>query len=382
MFALIPRVRVNYNLLDVFRALFTFSTDEKGRIQVRRKLSSFMGVEDVLLTSSGRCSLFMIFRYLPQKKVFIPDYTCMVVVEAALLAEKEIHFVETSNNTFNADRYEDVDNDSIVVATHQYGLPCDIERIVEQSHQKGAVVVEDCAAAFGSRVNKQLVGTFGDYAAFSFDPSKLINVPNKGGFVIAKDVSDLSKIEKCTPVQTNDFQYKLNSLKEGCIYCLLKNKWVYRVFHYLTMGRKKRMQLSEHTTPSTILDSYYTHGFSEWQAVFVNKQLDNINKILERRRSLFEKYDKAISNPLLEKPVYDKDAVCIRYTIRVKDKANVYTSCLNKGIDMGFSFNHIGAPNERIKAHKIASQILNIPYYYHLSDREAQKVIDVLNNLR
>jgi len=98
MFALIPRVRVNYNLLDVFRALLTSSTDEKGRILLRRKLSSFMGVEDVLLTSSGRCGLFMIFRYLPQKKVFIPDYTCMVVVEAALLAGKEIHFVETSNN--------------------------------------------------------------------------------------------------------------------------------------------------------------------------------------------------------------------------------------------------------------------------------------------
>ena len=340
-----------------------------------------MGVEDVLLTSSGRGGLYMIFRFLPQKKVYLPDYTCMVVVECAMLAGKEVHYVSTSASTFNANEFGEVDEDSIIVATHQYGLPCEIEKIVEQSHKKGAVVVEDCAAAFGSCVNGKLVGTFGDYAAFSFDPSKLINVPNKAGFIIAKNVNDLLEIEKATPVITKDLSYKLKSLMNGFIYCILKNTIIYRTFHYLTIERKGKMQISEHDVPIIKLLPLYTHGFSEWQSVFVNKQMDNIGMIIEKRKALFKLYHLKLSNPLILKPIYNQEAVCIRYTIRVDDKVSFYNKCLAEGVDMGFSFSHIGTPKDNKGAQKIASEILNIPYYYQLSDKEAQRVIDVINRL-
>lgn len=380
-FPLIPRVRVKYGWADIVRALFVSDKREEGRNETRKLLVAFFGVEDVLLTSSGRAGLYMIMNYLPQKKVFIPAYTCMAVVEASLLAGKELHFVETSENTYNSDNYKDVDNDSIVLATHQYGLPCRINDIVEDAHDKGAVVIEDCAAAFGSRVDDKLVGTFGDYAVFSFDPSKLINVPNKAGFIMARNSAELKLIAEKTPVVNNDLSYKLNSLKKGCIYCILKNKYIYRVFHYLTMGRAGKMQISEHDKPNCSLSMYYTHGFAEWQSVFVNKQLMLINSIIEKRKFLFKNYHEQITNPLIQKPILNDNAVCIRYNISVDQKSDIYESCLSYGVDMGFSFNHIGTPKKWQKEHRIASRILNIPYYYDLSEGEFNRVIQVINSL-
>lgn len=380
-FPLIPRVRVNYGWADIVKALFTSDKSEVGRNETRKTLAAFFGVEDVLLTSSGRAGIYIILNYLPQKKVFIPAYTCMVVVEAALLAGKELHFVETSEENFNSNSYKDFDNDSIVLATHQYGLPCRIADIVRNAHDKGAVVIEDCAAAFGSRVDGKLVGTFGDFAAFSFDPSKLINVPNKAGFIIARNSAELNLIAEKTPVLNNDLSYKLNSLKEGCIYCILKNKIIYRVFHYLTMGRKGKMQLSEHDEPNCELDMYYTHGFAEWQSVFVNKQLKQINSIIGKRKDLFKRYHEQINNRLIQKPILDDNAVCIRFTISVDNKKDVYERCLSNGVDMGFSFNHIGTPKDWKKEHGIASRILNIPYYYNISEDEINKVVQVINSL-
>lgn len=379
-FPLIPRVRVNYSFADVFKAMFVSEKTAQRRNDVKHFLSSYFDTPNVLLTSSGRAGIYMVLRFLPQKKVFIPAYTCMVVVEAAMLAGKEIHYAHTSDLTFNADDYEGLDDDSIVIATHQYGLPCDIVHIVEYAHQKGAIVLEDCAAAFGSRVDGKLVGTFGDFSAFSFDPSKLINVPNKAGFILAKNESDLQGVAKTTSLIENDFFYKSTSLKEGLIYCLLKNKWVYRVFHYCTMGRKHKMQLSEHDTPQLVIDDYYTHGFSEWQAVFVMKQLKQLDKYITRRKEIFERYDLHIQNNQMIKPIINPEAVCIRYTIKVKQKETLYYDCLRQGVDMGFSFNHIGTPKTWINEHRISSEILNLPYYYSLRDKEVDRVINVLNN--
>jgi dTDP-4-amino-4,6-dideoxygalactose transaminase len=74
-----------------------------------------------------------------------------------------------------------------VVATHLYGLMCDVEGIVELCRGKGIRVVEDCAQAAGARRDGRRAGSFGDVAALSFYPTKNLAAIGDGGAVATSD---------------------------------------------------------------------------------------------------------------------------------------------------------------------------------------------------
>ena len=55
-----------------------------------------------------------------------------------------------------------IDEDTVLVLTHQFGLPCQFEPLLKLARQVGAFVVEDAAASLGSRSKGRLTGTLGD----------------------------------------------------------------------------------------------------------------------------------------------------------------------------------------------------------------------------
>lgn len=378
---LIPRVRPSYTFTEVIKSLLVSDRGKKYSEEAKRLLSEYFGTENLMLTSSGRGSLYWILKTLPQTKVIVPAYTCIVVVEAAQLAGKTVLFENTDYDTFNTDWFGDVDSDTIVVATHQYGLPCKILEIVEYCHKKGAIVIEDSAAAFGSMIDGVPVGCFGDYSFFSFDPSKLICVPPKGGLIITRNKEDLRKIQEIYRVENCSLQYKMSCIAEGFIYCLLKNKFLYGLFHYFTMGIRGKMQLQEHNAPELKLTDFYTHGFYEWQAYILFRQLLKLNSIIDKRKKVFKYYMHNINNCAVCKPTMNENAVQIRYSIKVKEKKRVYETCIKRGVDLGFSFNYIAAPDDYKEEHRIANEVMNIPFYYEISEKEMKKVVKVINSI-
>ena len=376
---LIPRVRVNYSFFDLICSLFVSERGQKHRNLLKEIISSIFKTNNILLTSSGRASIYLILRSLPQHKVVVPAYTCAVVVEAIKLAGKEVVYARTSSETFNITELPIIDNDTIVLATHQYGLACDIERIVEECHVNGALVIEDCAAALGTRINGKLAGLFGDYGIFSFDSSKMINVPSKGGFIISQN-HDLNIIKEGVSLKPSSLLYKLRHLCRGFVYCLIKPQWVYRLFHMIMLGEKQ--QLESHDSEVIELGEFYTHGLYEWQAYIANKQMRHLDDIIKKRQYIYSYYDKYINNPIIQKPPFQIGAACIRYAILVNDKDSFYHKSLKEGVDYGFSFNHITTPTSFEEEHSIVERVLNVPFYYDLSKSEMQKVVDVINSVK
>ena len=96
---MIPRVRVNYGWRDLLVAVT--SKSGQHRAGLRQTLAEMFGAEDVLLTPSGRAGLYFILRAVAQTRVVIPAYTCKAVIEAALLAGKEVCFLDAEPNGFN-----------------------------------------------------------------------------------------------------------------------------------------------------------------------------------------------------------------------------------------------------------------------------------------
>lgn len=379
---LVPRVKVNYSTIDLLNAFVKFRKNSYSLCV--SFLSGFYDTPNVCLIPSSRDAIYELLIRLPQKKVVIPAYTCMVVNEAVLLSGKEIVFSKTRKEDFNSSYIECIDNDCIVLATHQYGLPCNIEKIAIKCKEVGAILIEDCATSLGTKVNNQLTGTFGDFAVISLNASKTLTVPPFGGILIGKDANMLKDIEDHSDWKNQNLAFKFKAIIRALAFIATKNPLLYKIFHWLTIDRKGKLQRTEHETPAEQKTDYYKYRFEEWQASILLKQLENLDKIINKRKYIYAYYDKHINNPLVKKPPINNNAVCTRYAILVNDRKSFYKQCVAKGIDMDFSHCNIGCPqNENYKTeHEMAKKVLNLPFYYELSEKEMEKVVEVVNSIR
>jgi len=194
---IVPRTKVNYTGRDLRRAATIPCRQGPYAAQLTTELSTYLGEPHLMLTPSGRGGLYHILRAVDRPRVVVPAYTCKAVVEAVRLAGKTPIYVDAEPEGFNTDwatLEEAIDAESVVVASHQFGIPCDVDRLLTLCRARNAIVVEDVAAALGTRIDGRLAGTFGDAAFYSFDSTKLLNVPIKGGAVTAKDPDFFARI--------------------------------------------------------------------------------------------------------------------------------------------------------------------------------------------
>lgn len=74
-----------------------------------------------------------------------------------------------------------------IVPVALYGMPYQIDRIIEIANKYGIPVVEDAAEGFGSRWNGQVLGTFGKYGVLSFNGNKMITTSGGGALITANE---------------------------------------------------------------------------------------------------------------------------------------------------------------------------------------------------
>lgn len=75
-----------------------------------------------------------------------------------------------------------------VIATHLFGAPCEIDAIAALCHDRGVVLIEDCAQAYLSEHQGRLAGTFGDLACWSLQQGKQLTA-GEGGIVASRDAT-------------------------------------------------------------------------------------------------------------------------------------------------------------------------------------------------
>jgi len=81
-----------------------------------------------------------------------------------------------------------------IVVVHLLGMPADMEAIMALARKHNVKVVEDCAQALDSRINGRHVGSFGDYACFSFHGAKTMTTLGEGGALLVKDAADAALV--------------------------------------------------------------------------------------------------------------------------------------------------------------------------------------------
>src|SRR5215475_8234295 len=386
---MIPRTKVNYSLAGLARAAIVSEKDGQCRHELTRRLADRFETRHILLTGSGRGALYILLCALPQRRVLVPAYTCKAVIEAARLAGKEILYGESEECGFNMTPQAlkgSLDQETILVATHQFGIPCDIHCMLEIARARGAFVIEDAAASLGTRIRGRLTGTFGDAAFFSFDSTKLVNVPLKAGFLVLRDPVLFERCrefvtQKCHPMPLHR---KVKYLFLGAALVALEQPAIYRCFHNLKFHWRGRF-----TDDSSDLDlrlgPFYLDQMAEWQAAVLLPQIDRLDALIATRRRLYAEYLRRLRGAtsfVLPTIDADNEWALIRLPIRVhRDKLDFYRQAARRGIDFAFSFTFIASPSDFVRSHGLAASVLDLPFYDRLTDDELQQVVAVLHDL-
>lgn len=81
-----------------------------------------------------------------------------------------------------------------ILGVHVYGIPCHVEQIKEIADRHGLRIIYDAAHAFGTEVNGNPIGGFGDITMFSFHPTKLFHT-SEGGALVYDDINLKQRID-------------------------------------------------------------------------------------------------------------------------------------------------------------------------------------------
>ncbi|RAU82430.1 DegT/DnrJ/EryC1/StrS family aminotransferase [Pontibacter arcticus] len=106
-------------------------------------------------------------------------------------------FVDSEDRTWNMspellevaiqDRISNGKKPKAIIVVHLYGMPAEMDRIMEIAKRYEIPVVEDAAEALGSTYKGQALGTFGDMAILSFNGNKIITTSGGGALVSANE---------------------------------------------------------------------------------------------------------------------------------------------------------------------------------------------------
>lgn len=172
-------------------------------------LSDYFGGRPVLAYSSGTVTMEIALRLLgvgPGDEVITTPLSWVATSNVILAVGATPVFVDIDPATRNIDanRIEAAitARTRAILPVHLAGLPADLDAIYDIAARHGLRVIEDAAQAIGSQWKHQRIGSFGDFASFSFHPNKNITSIEGGCLVLPADADvDLARRLRLQGVQ-------------------------------------------------------------------------------------------------------------------------------------------------------------------------------------
>jgi len=168
--------------------------------EFEEKFAKYIGKKYGIAVSSGTAALEIAVKALGLpggSEIIVPTFTIISCVQAVVKARLNPVLVDCDYRTFNM-LPEEVErkitkNTKAIMVVHIYGLPVDMDPIIDIARKYGLLIIEDAAEVIGQTYKGKLCGSFGDISVFSFYANKHITT-GEGGMILTDDES---LYEKC-----------------------------------------------------------------------------------------------------------------------------------------------------------------------------------------
>ena len=185
--------------------------------QFEEAFSSKIGRRFGIAVSSGTAALEIAVRALeigPGDEVILPTFTIISCAGAVVRTGGTPVVVDADPQTWNMDvaqiEAKITPNTKVIMPVHIYGLPVDMDPLLDLAERYHLKIIEDGAEAHGLKYKGRNCGTFGDLSIFSFYPNKLITT-GEGGMILTDDEN---LAQRCKSLRNLCFQPKRRFVHE------------------------------------------------------------------------------------------------------------------------------------------------------------------------
>jgi dTDP-4-amino-4,6-dideoxygalactose transaminase len=156
--------------------------------ELEQKLVDFLGIPEMLLIGNGTLALQLALKALEVKDEVITTPFSYVATTNALIWENctpVFTDIDPETLCINPALIEAAitEKTTAILATHVYGIPCDIEAIDQIAQKHGLKVIYDAAHCFGVTYKGQSIFNYGDLSTISCHATKLFHTIEGGGIV-------------------------------------------------------------------------------------------------------------------------------------------------------------------------------------------------------
>jgi len=158
------------------------------------EIARYVGAPFSIGCGSGSDALLlalMTLRVGPHDEVITTPFTFGATAGAMARLGARPVFVDIHPETFNLDERQVeaavTTRTRAIMPVHLFGLPANMDVVLEIAAHHKLPVIEDAAQAIGSKWNGKSIGTLGDFGCFSFFPSKNLGCAGDGGLITTND---------------------------------------------------------------------------------------------------------------------------------------------------------------------------------------------------
>lgn len=160
-------------------------------LELENKLKNYLAARHFIFLNNGTSALQIAIKGLNLSGEIITTPFSYVATTSSIVWENcKVVFadIEPGTLTIDPDKIEAciTPKTSAILATHVYGIPCDIERIEEIAKKHNLKVIYDAAHAFGVNYHGQPLTNYGDASTLSFHATKLYHT-TEGGAIVTND---------------------------------------------------------------------------------------------------------------------------------------------------------------------------------------------------
>lgn len=169
--------------------------DDVARFEA--EAANYLGVPHAVSCASGTDALVLALVALgvgPGDEVIVPTFSFFATASCVSRVGATPIFVDVRPDSFCMDMEQAIaavgPRTKVIIPVHIFGQMAEVEKLIPVCMRSGAVVLEDCAQAFGAhRIHGgrlKRAGAWGEISAFSFFPTKNLGAYGDAGMVAAQ----------------------------------------------------------------------------------------------------------------------------------------------------------------------------------------------------
>jgi len=319
-----------------------------------KSFAEFLGIKNCIGCANGTDAIELVLKGLgigSGDEVIVPAYTWISTAEAPGTVGANPVFVDVVDGLYTID-YAKIEEKissktKAIIPVHLYGLPAEMDEIMEIANRHSLKVIEDCAQAHGAAYKGKKVGNFGHASTFSFYPSKNLGAYGDAG---------------CMVTNADDLALQLR---------MLSNHGQQGKNNHFFEGRNSRLD-----TIQAMILSVKLQKLDQWTLLRI------------KNAELYKSKLQGTKIGLPQNPDYSKHVYHV-FVIQIEERDKVINVLAEAGIGTAIHYplplpftkpyEHLGySPDDFPVSSGMSGKILSLPMYPELTEEQIDFVCDTL----